>query len=266
MSKGKHNNKRDRAQHRAQQQVNKILPQDAKIVAAKKEPESSETPDPDSYNKEKYPMGFSQFVKRSSFTDWLLAAFTCVLAVAAIIQFIVTDHQLNVMRNDQRAWLEFGAQSGTSEGGGPDWHITSGQPITYPIRIANVGKTPAKHMVVKVFVDVIDSSQDPPLDRVGTAKTGSAFPFALVEAGVVFPNGDFSQSVMRVVRGGAPLVATLDEARALRDGRAYLAVYGIITYDDVFNAPHWTKFCHWVAGDGSFHARGCTEYNGVDDE
>ena len=39
---------------------------------------------------------------------------------------------------------------------------------------------------------------------------------------------------------------TPTENQELSAGRAYLAVYGKMTYRDVFGVSHWTKFCSWV--------------------
>ena len=46
----------------------------------------------------------------------------------------------------------------------------------------------------------------------------------------------------------------------IAQGKAYLAIYGIITYDDVFGAHHWTKFCTWPATNGVFHTYECTQF------
>jgi hypothetical protein len=118
-------------------------------------------------------------------------------------------------------------------------------------------------MVMKIFVDIVDASQEPPLDHVEDAGAGSPYPFGLI--GIIFPNTDFKQPVVRPMKGGAPLVATDSEVRAVREGKAYLAVYGVITYDDVFNTHHWTRFCNWIALNGTFQTRRCTDYNNVDD-
>jgi len=42
--------------------------------------------------------------QNSSFTDWCIALFTLVLAVAAVYQFIIMGGQLDEMRKDQRPW------------------------------------------------------------------------------------------------------------------------------------------------------------------
>jgi uncharacterized repeat protein (TIGR01451 family) len=203
--------------------------------------------------------------QESSITDWCIAVFTLVLAGASIYQFVVIGRQLDVMRKDQRAWLKVGAQPDTFGAETAHWNITTGQPVTYPLQVINVGKTPARNVVMNIFMDIVDSSQEPPLDRVEGAKAGSPYPFARITAGIVFPNSNFKQLVVRPMKGDGPLVATDSEVSAIRDGKAYLAVYGIITYDDVFKTHHWTRFCEWDGLNGTFHTERCTKYNNVDD-
>jgi uncharacterized repeat protein (TIGR01451 family) len=198
----------------------------------------------------------------SSFTDWCIAAFTLALAVTGIYQYVVINRQLDAMRKDQRAWLEFQT---TPDKPGMDLAnitITSGQPVTYPVRVVNIGKTPARNIIMKIYVDIVDASREPPLDRAENG--GSSYPHGLLTAGIIFPNADFKQPVARPAKDGSLLLATESEVSAIKDARAYLAVYGVITYDDVFNAHHWTKFCSWQSAGGTFHTYQCTQYNNVD--
>ena len=57
---------------------------------------------------------------------------------------------------------------------------------------------------------------------------------------------------------------TSPKITAIADGKSYVAIYGIITYDDVFGDHHWTKFCSWPAINGVFHTYQCTQFNSVD--
>jgi hypothetical protein len=51
---------------------------------------------------------FKEWVEReSSFTDWCITAFTLALAITGIYQYNVINRQLDAMRKDQRAWVEF---------------------------------------------------------------------------------------------------------------------------------------------------------------
>jgi len=59
---------------------------------------------------------------------------------------------------------------------------------------------------------------------------------------------------------------TYAEIEDLTHQRAYIAVHGIVTYDDIFGSHHWTKFCAWKSGSvGTYSAIKCADYNNVDD-
>jgi len=174
-------------------------------------------------------------------------------------------------RIDQRGWLRFDAAPANPGDERVLWNLSVNQPIMYPLKVANTGKTPATNVYMKIFVDIIDASQEPPLDHVDSGEVGTAYPFGSIRAGIVFPNTDFRQDVVRPQRGGGPRVATQDEVDALKNGSAYLAVYGIISYDDALGAHRWTKFCKWIPRDGlvaydRFNTLECVRYNSVDSD
>ena len=270
MAKGKYARKQQRAQQEAEKRKQRM-------VIAEQEKASQEDANPTTKAENKpqnneNPPWYDRFAgwvrKESTFTDWCIAVFTLVLAAASIFQFIIIGNQLDVMRKDQRAWLEFQKQPDTPGGEMTTLQITTGQPVTYPLRVTNIGKTPARNIVVKIFVDIVDSSQNPPLDHVEAVQAvevGSPYAVGRIRAGIVFPNTSLKQVVVRPMNGSsAPMVATDDEVSAIKYGRAYLAVYGIITYDDVFNTHHWTTFCDWESLGGTFNAAQCAKYNNVD--
>jgi hypothetical protein len=67
-----------------------------------------------------------------------------------------------------------------------------------------------------------------------------------------------------MLKGGGANLATEEEVVGIRDGKLYLAVYGVIAYRDVFGVDHWTHFCKWEGENGTFQAKKCTQYNSVD--
>ena len=52
------------------------------------------------------------------------------------------------------------------------------------------------------------------------------------------------------------------------NGKTYVAVFGIVAYEDQFG-PHWTRFCFWKnyggAGNIRFNAEPCTSWNTIGD-
>jgi len=208
------------------------------------------------------------WVKRnSSFTDWCIAAFTLVLALVAIYQYEVMGGQLKVMRNDQRAWL---VQQDVRDTGtdAPEDHsaadsIIGGNPVRFRLHVINGGKTPASKITVHIFILILPASEEPPLDWVDHI---SEHPHQELQSGMLFPGMTINPFVARVNNGGNPVVATEDEAAAVRDGRAYVIAFGTIAYDDVFNESHITKFCGWDAEKpgfetAQFNVKKCAQFN-----
>jgi hypothetical protein len=259
MGKHKQKHNKQRAQPEAQHRVARrtIMP-DPSVheVAAPNNPSNTENSGhPWLWNRTE------DWIKRgSSFTDWCIAAFTLVLTVTGLYQYVVINRQLDAMRKDQRAWVEFQALPDKPGSEISSVHVDAGKPMTYPLGIKNTGKTPARNMVAKVYLDIIDAGQEPPLDRVEK----DAYQRGIITAGILFPDGDVKQPIIRPTPDGKPRFTTDNEVNAMRDGKAYIAIYGIITYDDMFGVHHWTKFCKWQAADGTFHAAQCTAFNNVD--
>jgi len=191
----------------------------------------------------------------------VIALFTVVIAAIALLQALIYKAQLRTMRIDQRGWLKFEAAPDKPGDETVSWQISSGKPVSYPLRVVNTGKTPVTNVDMRIYVDIVKAEEEPLLDRVD----GGAYPHGHITSGIIFPNSDFKQVVFKPLADTGFHLATDDEVGAIRDGKAYLAVYGIITYDDVFKTHRWTRFCAWVAGTGKFQASRCTKYNAVDD-
>ena len=79
-------------------------------------------------------MRFKEWTKKDkTFTDWCVAAFTAVLAVAAIYQFIVMGGQLDTMRKDQRPWMDLTFTTNSNA-------LQVGYPITAAAHMVNGGR------------------------------------------------------------------------------------------------------------------------------
>ncbi len=265
MSKNKHKRKQQRAEQKAPERAARAMLMREKKMTDNKVEATAKTTDKTTHDaKASRWKSFKEYVARnSSFTDWCIAAFTFALASAATYQFVITNSQLSVMRNDERAWLIVGAKPDTQGSDTTAIQFIAGQPVNYPLEVKNVGKTPASNVEMKVFVDILNASTEVPLDHV---EDGNAYPYGSITSGIIFPNGDFKQLIMRPAKDGTALVATSEEVNGITNGTVYLAVYGVITYDDVFHVHHWTRFCNWISDKGTFATRGCTQYNTVDDK
>jgi hypothetical protein len=163
---------------------------------------------------------------------------------------------------DQRAWLKVEGEP-TKEGKKPDAQLIVGQPVLYPLQVRNMGKTSAKNIDMSIFVDILDALQEVPLGRISNPTDD---PHGHISAGIVFPNEDFKHVVTRPGKDGQPLPLTDLEATAMNNGKAYLAIYGIVTYDDVFKVHHFTKFCDYrgTVGASTLKVQSCVAYNDAD--
>jgi hypothetical protein len=69
--------------------------------------------------------------------------------------------------------------------------------------------------------------------------------------GLFFPKSSAPQAAPRLGDNGEPLPLTAQEYSDVMDsGKSYVAVYGIVRYDDIFGIHHWTKFCKFFGGHG----------------
>jgi hypothetical protein len=203
---------------------------------------------------------FMELWKQSSLTDRIIAIFTGVLAAAAIYQFIIMNGQLDVMRKDQRAWVKF--EQAKEAGDQVTSQFTTGEPLSFPVRFVNTGKTPANHVQVKVFVSLITAGTEPPLED----PDSGIIPWYIslsAQSGIIFPESDIKNVATRTTKDGGSFPLTEAEFNAIRDGTSYLAAWGTVTYDDVFQVPHWTKFCYWISSK-SHKSERCSQYNSVD--
>ncbi|MCU1243714.1 MAG: hypothetical protein JWO71_4440 [Candidatus Acidoferrum typicum] len=165
------------------------------------------------------------------------------------------------MRQDQRAWIKIEL--------GPlvtNHNPTAGTVIPFvPVTISNTGKSPAKNISGKFVMEKVPNGQSPSLRydvqgrrvTVGSMWQGTSLP--RVEASIFRINPTSKQYEVR------PL-STAENEEILK-GKAYLATYARVEYDDVFGIHHWTTACAFSTEDtpGVYKAEACTSYNGVDD-
>jgi|GEM_PF-3941218 len=150
---------------------------------------------------------------------------------------------LDSTREDRRAWV------GPVEVILPDFGRTAND--HFGVWIKNSGRTPARKVVTKISTQFIPSDADltPVYKNVGLTESVSVI-----------------QPEMRIaIKSLAyPAVINRPEMKELRSGKKTLYMYGLITYEDVFHHPHWTKFCVYLSPDlAGFGA--CNKYNDTDD-
>jgi hypothetical protein len=167
------------------------------------------------------------------------------------------------MRQDQRPYISV-SLGGPGPGKPFEVKMTANNILHLPLRMMVSGKTPARHVHGRLFVEIVSVNQDPLLD-------GNTAPALDTLAGVVFPNEPQELNAIRMKAKKGNKLGEFDllkesEHRAIFSYQSYLAAYGIYTYDDAFDIHHWTKFCvSWHAESPIVYPTpACVKYNEVD--
>lgn len=171
--------------------------------------------------------------------------------------------QLAEMRKDQRAWLY------ATEGSRP--LLVVGRALPAVVNLTDTGKTPATKVYAEIYVEVVPNGASPHFENGGMR--------SIQETGLILPNTvpEFKGVPLSVWRWrykfggkpheGEPYPLAQTEFDSLSRGDSWIALHGIVRYQDVFHVDHWTKFCFWSneLKVGSYTAQSCTAYNSTDD-
>ena len=152
--------------------------------------------------------------------------------------------------SEQRAWLKM--------------NLESPQAITenprFGISVTNIGKSPAtiRRLNVDAFVQMLESTEGPSF---------GPFPHLYSDLSIIFPS-DTTEKIGITLHNAdrSERILTEREHQAIKDGKAYIVVFGRIVYRDQFG-KHWTQFCKWGSypNPDGFSARKCIEFNSVGD-
>ena len=161
------------------------------------------------------------------------------------------------MRQDQRAWLQLGLlEDESTTTYEPD------KPMEIPLKIVNVGKTPALRLVYAAEVEIVPKDQAPTLK----------YSYFHGTNGMVYRDKSIHLTAQtnatnrKQERSDVRPLGRKDYAD-LSTGRAYVVYFGKVDYWDIFGVKHWTHFCGWkmpVPVGESVPAKKCSDYNGAD--
>jgi hypothetical protein len=199
-------------------------------------------------------MGFHKRLKelweRSSLTDRIIAFFTGVLAGAAIYQFIIMGGQLDVMREDQRAWVS-GAEIFVNN---ESRHIEANKLLDVRFILQNTGKTPALN--TRFQREWRYAIADQPV-FVATLQTVDWSKSPTAAVGFVSPGSKTVYTDYKIEESLPPMF--YDE---IMSNKRHLFVAGKVTYCDVFNTEHWVTYCYHLLSGGGWAA--CENGNDMD--
>jgi hypothetical protein len=174
------------------------------------------------------------------------------------------------MRQDQRPWMRF--DMGDSKVN-PTVSVKVGSSLVVPVRMTNVGKTPAERLQMFFVIEVVPLGKDPHLPKhhfIFDGRRTKPNPLAAyrIRVGAMFPESHVDEMVPRLqIKNGTVVenFLSVPEANDVVNGKAYLAVFGEVSYFDVFGFRHWTKFCKDGFPDGSNPNNGkCANFYAVD--
>jgi hypothetical protein len=194
-------------------------------------------------------------------TIWI-ALFTFFLAGAAIYQFIILNGQLNVMRKDQRAWMNPEIVSS---------QFLSDKPIEVGIRFTNYGKTPARQVSIRMRMEILDSAEAPTFDY------SNALLMDEIDDPLVLPNSPIPPAPLFALRqiAGTQTIQEIsfnEFSEAYNAGKVWFSTEGKISYSDVVGTQHWMTFCFAKVhtpesvSTSPIETRKCAQYNDMDDK
>jgi hypothetical protein len=167
-------------------------------------------------------------------------------------QWETMTSQLEVMKNDQRAWVSVIQKGGIS--------VATNASLYSPMILSNSGKTPALNIVGHLYIEVI------PNNEISKPHFENESEHIKLVTGVLMPNDPRDCPIHRI-KNNVDVPFTSDEATSIVAGHSWIAVHGIIWYDDVNGTRRWTRFCVWhSAKPGDYNASSCTAYNSVGDK
>jgi hypothetical protein len=194
-------------------------------------------------------------------------------AAGAAQQSLVNSQRQNVI--EQRAWLKFSND--------PDTPFMKGQPISIPVHITNIGRTPAEHLWWAIYTNIVPMGQEPdlpsshivPEDKIYKLDRSKVrevnIPHQEFERALLYPtdHDDVMATRLKRVREnggyrGRPEPFVSPEWEEFAQGKAYIVVFGEVWYLDVFGVTHWTSFCTSKSLSGGNTSRKCAEYGKVD--
>jgi hypothetical protein len=153
------------------------------------------------------------------------------------------------MRLDEKAWLIFDTDYSDR------LKLRKSEEIFVPIQLRDIGKTPARKIDGFVVIEELKTGDAPRFDK---------SIFIPLRAGIIWP--EFPQNTMAMERTSEkkPVIATSQKMDQYAKGDLAFAVWGRITYEDIFHESHWTQFCHTISSKPSAHSKQCADYNEID--
>ena len=189
-------------------------------------------------------------------------------AMAAQLSVNVMERQ---MRTQQRPWIrvELADDKAPTNGTGTTTlDLKVGEPLVYPLRLTNLGVTPASNIRISSNLFVVKEGEESKAscikcseEQLGVVETGTSYLFQSNPVVVWLPRVPAKPSNNVVVKLGL----SEEEAEDLKRKTSYILIIGRVEYKDIFLINHWTNFCMNSYIDGTqVFSNVCNKYAGID--
>lgn len=209
-------------------------------------------------------MWLARICKKMSIFERTMAILTFAGVVIAIFTGLIFWKQLAEMRTDQRAWISFSAGVAQFP---KDLSFVNMVPVTVPITINNIGKTPARIVHTEFVMDYEVNGGSPDFVYENRART-------IDTAGMISPNSPQLINVMfskaklnKPNEPTEPRYLTGSEFNDMANGTGYMVIYAKAEFVDIFGTQHWLHYCTFFVAPNvnvTVTARQCTDYNDTD--
>ena len=156
-------------------------------------------------------------------TDILVTIFTGILTLVAVLQYLNLIETVKLTRNDQRAWIGAVSPQGNID-------LTETQ-IKVDVILKNFGKSPALKVRHQYHLSMMPPPKTPSVKTIDTIRNGSC--------SVLQPGEEQKARVRSTFEG---------DVRELLSGSRQIYFFGEITYEDVFDKEHHTRYAYSLSG------------------
>ncbi len=182
---------------------------------------------------------------------WIEMAALVGAFVYAGIAYVQWQAQLHALKVDQRAWVGFGEIKN-------NWTLEPNQLFSVTLPLENVGKTPAKSVSAGFKPTFFPKGKIPSNDELD----GLVNPLMGPPASLMLPGQqhDFRPPGINATPISAEYVQKVES------GDLVIYVIAKVTYIDIFDVQHWTRYC-WASDPDRLERirfKSCKQYNEID--
>ncbi len=191
--------------------------------------------------------------------DWKLDLVFLVSIGALIASGVQACYMNKAMQIDQRAWMRAWPIPGdpsAPKGQQTAGIISDGLHVGLKIKVQNLGKTPAKNFHAKVVILPIAPGQlfDIAFDTKGHFSDNRV-------TGVFYPGQEDNLMFYSMDDNDRVKAFNENELEAIKSHEITFAVYGKLSYEDIFGHHRWSNFCSSIGEKDTYTQKSCGEFN-----